>query len=73
MNMVVGHFLLVLFFSATHFFVLYSGNLQALFGLGTIAFSIVFTFFEIFVALLQAYVFALLTAVYLQLALAEVH
>jgi F-type H+-transporting ATPase subunit a len=73
MNMVVGHFLLVLFFSATHFFVLYSGNLQALFGLGTIAFSIVFTFFEIFVALLQAYVFALLTAVYLQLALAEEH
>lgn len=73
MNMVVGHFLLVLFFSATHFFVLYSGNLQALFGIGTIAFSIVFTFFELLVAVLQAYVFALLTAVYLQLALAEEH
>jgi F-type H+-transporting ATPase subunit a len=73
MNMVVGHFLLVLFFSATHFFVLYAGDIKALFGIGTIAFGIVFTFFELLVALLQAYVFTLLTAVYLQLALAEEH
>jgi F-type H+-transporting ATPase subunit a len=73
MNMVVGHFLLVLFFSSTHFFFLYSGDLQALFGIGTVLLSIVFTFFEIFIAILQAYVFALLTAVYLQLALAEEH
>lgn len=73
MNMVVGHFLLVLFFSATHFFVLYAGDMKALFGLGTIAFGIVFTFFELLVAVLQAYVFTLLTAVYLQLALAEEH
>lgn len=73
MNMVVGHFLLVLFFSSTHFFFLYSGDLQALFGVGTVLLSIVFTFFEIFIAILQAYVFALLTAVYLQLALAEEH
>ncbi|MEX2441309.1 MAG: F0F1 ATP synthase subunit A, partial [Pontimonas sp.] len=50
-----------------------SGNLQALFGVGTVLLSIVFTFFEIFIAILQAYVFALLTAVYLQLALAEEH
>jgi F-type H+-transporting ATPase subunit a len=73
MNMIVGHFLLVLFFSATHFFVLYAGDLKALFGIGTIAFGIVFTFFELLVAVLQAYVFTLLTAVYLQLALAEEH
>jgi F-type H+-transporting ATPase subunit a len=73
MNMVVGHFLLVLFFSATHFFILYSDSWMALFGVGTIAFSIAFTFFEILVSLLQAYVFTLLTAVYLQLALAEEH
>jgi F-type H+-transporting ATPase subunit a len=73
MNMVVGHFLLVLFFSSTHFFVLYSDSWMAFFGLGTIAFSIAFTFFEILVAVLQAYVFTLLTAVYLQLALAEEH
>lgn len=73
MNMVVGHFLLVLFFSSTHFFVLYSDSWMAFFGIGTIAFSIAFTFFELLVATLQAYVFTLLTAVYLQLALAEEH
>ena len=73
MNMVVGHFLLVLFFSATHYFVLYSNSWMAVFGVGTILFSIVFTFFELLVAVLQAYVFTLLTAVYLQLALAEEH
>jgi F-type H+-transporting ATPase subunit a len=73
MNMVVGHFLLVLFFSSTHFFILYSDSWMGLFGIGTIAFSIAFTFFEILVSILQAYVFTLLTAVYLQLALAEEH
>jgi F-type H+-transporting ATPase subunit a len=73
MNMVVGHFLLVLFFSATHFFILYSNSWMAVFGVGTILFSIAFTFFELLVSLLQAYVFTILTAVYLQLALAEDH
>jgi F-type H+-transporting ATPase subunit a len=73
MNMVVGHFLLILFFSSTHFFVLYSDSWMAFFGIGTIGFSIAFTFFELLVATLQAYVFTLLTAVYLQLALAEEH
>ena len=73
MIMVVGHFLLVLFFSSTHFFILYSDSWMAFFCIGTIAFSIAFTFFELLVATLQAYVFTLLTAVYLQLALAEEH
>lgn len=73
MNMVVGHLLLVLFFSATQFFFFQAGGLFSLFGIGTLAFGVVFTFFEILVALLQAYVFTLLTAVYLQLALAEEH
>ena len=73
MNMVVGHLLLVLFFAATHFFFFQAGGLYGLFGIGTLAFGIVFTFFEILVAVLQAYVFTLLTAVYLQLALADEH
>jgi F-type H+-transporting ATPase subunit a len=73
MNMVVGHLLLVLFFAATHFFFFNAGGWFALFGVGTLAFGVVFTFFEILVAVLQAYVFCLLTAVYLQLALAEEH
>ena len=74
MNMLVGHLLLVLFFSATWFFFFQQGpNLVSLFGAGTLVFGFAFTLFEIFVAALQAYIFALLTAVYLQLSLAEEH
>ncbi|WP_425552889.1 F0F1 ATP synthase subunit A [Frondihabitans peucedani] len=73
MNMIVGHLLLVLFFSATTFFFFESGNLLALFGIGTAAFGFAFTLFEIFVGVLQAYVFSLLTAVYVQLALNDEH
>jgi F-type H+-transporting ATPase subunit a len=76
MNMVVGHLLLVLFFSATQFFFFTASQTSgffALFGVGTLAFGFVFTLFELLVAVLQAYVFALLTTVYIQLALAEEH
>jgi F-type H+-transporting ATPase subunit a len=74
MNMIVGHLLLVLLFSATHFFFLGFGNAFGyVFGTGTLTFGIAFSLFEILVAVLQAYVFTLLTAVYLQLALAEEH
>ena len=73
MNMVVGHLLLVLFFSATAFFLFTAGSWWSLFGIGTFAFGFAFTLFEILVAVLQAYVFALLTAVYIQLAVAEEH
>jgi F-type H+-transporting ATPase subunit a len=73
MNMIVGHLLLVLFFLATSFFFFEVGGFSSLFGLGTLAFGFVFTLFEILVAVLQAYVFTLLTAVYLQLALADEH
>ena len=73
MNMVVGHLLLVLFFLATHFFFFEIGGFSAALGLGTLAFGFVFTLFEILVAVLQAYVFTLLTTVYLQLALADEH
>ncbi|MBF4573798.1 F0F1 ATP synthase subunit A [Herbiconiux sp. VKM Ac-1786] len=76
MNMVVGHLLLVLFFSATQFFFFTATQTNffySLFGVGTLAFGFVFTLFEVLVAVLQAYVFALLTTVYIQLALAEEH
>ncbi|KQM58257.1 MULTISPECIES: F0F1 ATP synthase subunit A [unclassified Agreia] len=73
MNMVVGHLLLVLFFGATWFFFFTASGWFTLFGVGTLAFGFVFTLFEILVAVLQAYVFTLLTAVYTQLALAEEH
>jgi F-type H+-transporting ATPase subunit a len=73
MNMVAGHMLLVLCFSATQFFIFTAGGLWSLFSIGTFAFGLAFTLFELLVAVLQAYVFTLLSAVYIQLALAEEH
>lgn len=73
MNMIVGHLLLVLFFAATQFFVVQMSGWWTLLGVGTLAFGLAFTLFEVLVAVLQAYVFALLTAVYIQLAVAEEH
>lgn len=76
MNMVAGHMLLVLCFTSTHFFfftVLADGNLLGLLGAGTFVFGIAFTLLEIFVAALQAYVITILTAIYIQMALAEEH
>lgn len=73
MNMMVGHLLLVLFFSATSFFLFTAGGWWSILAAGSLAFGFAFTLFEILVAVLQAYVFALLTAVYIQLAVAEEH
>ena len=73
MNMIAGHLLLVLCFTATHYFFLYSEGVFKIFGVGTFTFGFVFTLFEILVAFLQAYVFTLLTTVYIQLSLADEH
>ncbi|MBO3663258.1 F0F1 ATP synthase subunit A [Microbacterium stercoris] len=77
MNMMVGHLMLVLLFSATwSFTILAPAAGQAGFvplGIGTLAFGFVFTLFELLVAFLQAYVFTILTALYIQLAVAEEH
>ena len=73
MNMVAGHMLLVLCFSATQFFLFTAGGFYSFFSIGTLAFGLAFTVFELLVAVLQAYVFTYLTAVYIQLALAEEH
>ena len=72
LNMMVGHLMLVLFFAATHFFLL-SFNWLTFLAPGALAFGFAFTLFEIFVAFLQAYVFTILTAVYIQLAVADEH
>ncbi len=72
-NMIVGHLLLVLCFAATQFF--FTSGSAALFGIGglTLVGGFVFTLFEILVAVLQAYVFALLTAAYIQLSVSHDH
>ncbi|HLP23919.1 MAG TPA: F0F1 ATP synthase subunit A [Microbacteriaceae bacterium] len=73
MNMVVGHLLLVLFFAASSFFLFSLSGGWSLLAIGSFAFGFAFTVFEILVAVLQAYVFTLLTAVYIQLAVADEH
>lgn len=73
MNMIAGHLLLVLCFSATQFFFFNADGLFKLFGVGTFVFGFAFTVFEILVSFLQAYVFTLLTTVYIQLALSDEH
>lgn len=72
-NMISGHLLLVLFFSGTTFFFFTAPGFFKLFGLGTVALGFAFTLFELLVAVLQAYIFTLLSSVYIQLALAEEH
>ncbi len=72
-NMIAGHLLLVLCFAATqYFFFAASGALKAMSAV-TFAAGFAFVLFEIFVALLQAYVFTILSAVYLNMALEEEH
>ncbi|WP_442928316.1 F0F1 ATP synthase subunit A [Microbacterium sp. MMO-56] len=73
MNMIVGHLMLVLFFSATQFFLITLGGWWSALAAGSLAFGLAFTLFEVLVAFLQAYVFTILTAVYIQLAVAEEH
>ena len=72
-NMVAGHLMLVLTFSATHFFVLEAAPALKIFGALTFVSAIALTLFEVFVAALQAYIFVVLTAVYLNLSVEAEH
>lgn len=68
-NMLAGHLMLALCFFGTHYlFFEAAGALKAV-GVLTLAGGIVFTLFEIFVAGLQAYIFAILTSVYIKLSI----
>ena len=67
-NMLVGHFILVLLFSATNLFFWQLNGWTALSAV-TLAAGIAFTLFECLVIFLQAYIFALLVAVYIDLSL----
>ncbi|MCX0276303.1 F0F1 ATP synthase subunit A [Brevibacterium sp. CS2] len=72
-NMLVGHLLLVLCFAATQYFIVELGGAWAAFGALTFIGGFAFTLFEILVAILQAYIFALLTAAYIQLSVSQDH
>jgi F-type H+-transporting ATPase subunit a len=77
MNLVAGHMLLALCWAATQFFlvtlIFTQGNFLGLLGIGTFAFGIIFFGLELFVAVLQAYVIAILGAIYIQLSLSDEH
>ncbi|MDR7329114.1 F0F1 ATP synthase subunit A [Corynebacterium guangdongense] len=67
-NMLAGHIILVLMFTATNFF-FWQLNGWSLISIFSIFGAIAFTFFELLVSVLQAYIFALLTAVYIEMSL----
>ena len=67
-NMIAGHLLIALCFVATSYFLFDSSGPMQVLGAGTFVASAAFFVFEAFVAVLQAYVFAILTASYISLA-----
>jgi F-type H+-transporting ATPase subunit a len=71
-NMIAGHLILSVFFVASGY-MLTSLNISMLFGLGALLFSVALIAFELFVAGLQAYVFTILSAVYIAGALEPEH
>jgi F-type H+-transporting ATPase subunit a len=71
-NMIAGHLILTVFFVATGY-LLSSLSISALVGIGALIFSVALIAFELFVAGLQAYVFTILSAVYIAGALEPEH
>ena len=72
-NMIAGHLILALCFTATNFFLFEASGVIKVFSAVSFAAGIAFTLFEVLVAVLQAYVFTLLSAVYLNMAVEEEH
>lgn len=72
-NMMAGHFMLVLFMSGATYLLFHADLWLKPFGLVSAAMGFAITGFEIFIALLQAYIFTLLTALYIAGAESEHH
>jgi F-type H+-transporting ATPase subunit a len=71
-NMIAGHLILSVFFVAAGY-MLTSLNISMLFGVGALVFAVALIAFELFVAGLQAYVFTILSAVYIAGAMEPEH
>ena len=71
-NFIAGHFLLAIFFLGTIFFLENGPKTWVLAGV-SFPFAIVLVGFEIFVAALQAFIFAILTAVYIDISMHPAH
>ncbi len=73
-NMLAGHLMLLVFILGGEYLLLRGGNvLLAFSGVMSFAFAIVMTFFELLVEFLQAFIFTILTALYLADAVSESH
>jgi F-type H+-transporting ATPase subunit a len=73
-NMFAGHLLLVLFITGAEWFIFESGKpLYIPLGIFSYLFALVMTVFEALVEFLQAYIFVLLTALYIAGSLADEH
>lgn len=73
-NMFAGHLLLLVFFLGAEYMLLEGDNLFVrVASVGSFAMGIVFTFFELLIQFLQAYVFVLLTTSYIASSLADDH
>ena len=70
-NMIAGHLLLTIFFLGAAY--LFQPSITLLFSMASFTLGVVLVGFEIFVAGLQAYIFTILTAVYLAGALSHEH
>jgi len=71
-NFVAGHFLLALAFLGTEFFLLNGPKTWVFVGV-SFPLAVILVAFEVFVAILQAFIFSVLTASYIGGALAEEH
>jgi F-type H+-transporting ATPase subunit a len=71
-NFVAGHFLLAIVFAGTYFFIT-NGLLTWPFAVISFPLAVVLVGFEVFVAILQAFIFSILSASYIGQALAEEH
>ena len=71
-NMIAGHLILSVFFVASGY-MLTSMNISTVFGVGALIFAVALIAFELFVAGLQAYVFTILSAVYIAGAMEPEH
>jgi F-type H+-transporting ATPase subunit a len=71
-NMIAGHLILSVFFVAAGY-MLTSLNISTIFGVGALVFAVALIAFELFVAGLQAYVFTILSAVYIAGAMEPEH
>jgi len=73
LNMFAGHLVLLVTILGGEYLLVEKGGVLAVVSVVPFAFSIVLTFFEAFVQVLQAYVFVLLSALYIAGALADEH